>query len=164
MKNNIIEIRKSRRSGADGTQEYFTPDDLANEMFNKLSDDMFTDFSKTYCDTCAGNGNLVIIFLERRLANCHTERDIFDAFTTVYAVELMTDNVDEMKERMLKLIWPAFERVKKESNEVIKLLEYGQLRSAIEGIINHNIVCSDFFKWDFENWCPVKEVKSKELF
>jgi hypothetical protein len=24
-------------------------------------------------------------------------------------------------------------------------------------IMNHNLVCSDFFKWDFENWCPIKE-------
>ena len=22
-------------------------------------------------------------------------------------------------------------------------------------IMNHNIVCSNFFDWDFDNWCPI---------
>ena len=24
-------------------------------------------------------------------------------------------------------------------------------------IMEHNLVCSNFFDWDFENWCPIKE-------
>lgn len=30
-------------------------------------------------------------------------------------------------------------------------------------IMNHNLVCSDFFKWDFENWRPIAD-NSVELF
>ena len=31
-------------------------------------------------------------------------------------------------------------------------------------IPNKNLVCYDCFKWDFENWCPIKEYKNEELF
>ena len=31
-------------------------------------------------------------------------------------------------------------------------------------IIKHNLVCTDFFKWDYENWCPIKENKTIPLF
>ena len=27
----------------------------------------------------------------------------------------------------------------------------------IRPIIEKNIVCGDTFKWDYENWCPLKE-------
>lgn len=29
---------------------------------------------------------------------------------------------------------------------------------AIE-IMEHNLVCSNFFDWDFENWCTIKQKK-----
>ena len=31
-------------------------------------------------------------------------------------------------------------------------------------ILNHNIVCTDTFKWDYENWGPIKEYKNEALF
>ena len=37
-------------------------------------------------------------------------------------------------------------------------------RPSVMKILNKNLVCSDFFKWDFENWCQIKEYKNKELF
>ncbi len=143
MEKDLSNIRKTRRSGHDGTQEFFTPDNLADEMFDKLPNDMFTDLSKTYCDTCAGNGNLIIKFLIRRLQYCKTEEDKIKAISTIYGVELMQDNVDECKERIYNLVGRTPE---------------------IEKIVNHNIVCSDFFKWDFYNWKPVEDSKSVELF
>ena len=33
-----------------------------------------------------------------------------------------------------------------------------------KSILNNNLVCSNFFKWDYENWCPIKENKCEALF
>jgi len=60
----------------------------------------------------------------------------------------MDDNTEELKERLIKLI-------KKYNFEIT---------DKITDIINHNIICTDFFKWDFENWCPIKENKCEALF
>lgn len=30
--------------------------------------------------------------------------------------------------------------------------------------MGRNLVCSNFFDWDFENWCPIKESKCEALF
>ena len=31
-------------------------------------------------------------------------------------------------------------------------------------LFDNNIVCTDTFKWDYENWCPIKESKCEALF
>lgn len=37
-------------------------------------------------------------------------------------------------------------------------------KNKAQKIMNHNLICSDFFKWDFQNWCPIKEEKCDALF
>ena len=34
----------------------------------------------------------------------------------------------------------------------------------INSILNKNIICTDFFKWDYENWKPIEEPSEEELF
>ena len=60
----------------------------------------------------------------------------------------MPDNVEEAKDRII---------------EVLKKLNIDFNEQEARDIMNHNLVCSDFFKWDFENWQPISE-SSKELF
>lgn len=33
----------------------------------------------------------------------------------------------------------------------------------INSILNSNIICTDFFKWDYENWKPIEEIKEITL-
>lgn len=139
------ETRKARRKGKNGTQEFFTPRCLVDKMLDKLSEDAFMDFDKTMLEPSAGNGNFVIAFLERRFAYCGTVEDVVKAVSTVYAVELMQDNVDEMKCRMMNLCKEKIDTFGGDDNAI----------SQIAKIINSNIVCADFFKWDFENWRPI---------
>lgn len=57
-------------------------------------------------------------------------------------VKLQLDNVLECHDRVIDLL--------------IKLgIEFDE-RTAIK-IMKKNLVCSDFFKWDFEHWRPITE-------
>ena len=118
-------------------QEDFTPDSVL-EILCDVDDKLFTDFSKTFLDPCAGNGNIYIFVLKKRLYHCTEAEEIYSAIETMYGTELMQDNVDEFKERVLEI-----------------LNNYELNRDRVLSILNHNIVCTDTFKWDYENWKPI---------
>ena len=63
---------------------------------------------------------------------------------TLGGVELMYDNVKETKERVIDLLDKMNITYDKET--------------AME-IMDKNLVCSDFFKWDFENWKYIDDKK-----
>jgi len=125
----IEQIRKERRKI---TAEDFTPIDLIQKILNKLPHLFFINENKTFCDPTAGNGNFLIQVLQRKLDNGH---EPLQALSTIYGVELMPDNVEEMKERLLALIPP-------------------KLYKKAEEIVNHNIRCHNALTWDWDNWKP----------
>lgn len=140
----MTELEQKRKSRRKLTGEDFTCSELVNEMLDKLPSDVFTDPTKTFCDPAAGNGNFLIEILKRKLEKGH---EPLSALSTIFGVELQSDNVEEMKQRLL---------------DVLPISEETFKQKAIE-ILNHNIVCSDAFLWDFENW-KTKVKKSKALF
>jgi len=119
------------------TSERFTPFALVNEMLDKLPHEVFIDPQKTFCDNSAGNGNFLIEVLRRKLDNNHPP---LQALSTIYGVELMEDNVEEMKERLLELI-PETQH--KEAKE----------------LLDKNIVAHNALTWDFENWCSTEKAQ-----
>lgn len=80
--------------------EVFTPQWLVLEMLSKLPDDAWQE-NKTWLEPAAGDGNFVVEIIRIRLEKGHNPYKILE---TVFAVELMQDNVDKMKERILELI------------------------------------------------------------
>lgn len=59
----------------------------------------------------------------------------------------MPDNVKESKQRVLSM----FDEME---------IEYDKTEAM--KIMDHNLVCSDFFKWDFENWKPIEDEKEPQ--
>ena len=137
--------RKARRKGANGTQEFFTPYSIVKRMCDKIEDSVWSDPDKTFCEPSFGNGNLIIAILYRRIIEHGI--DWRTALETLYGVELMQDNVDETKERIIDLL-------NKLNIEYDKDVAYE--------IMNRNLVCSDFFKWNFEEWRPYREYEIKK--
>ena len=68
--------RLNRRKGTKGSQEFFTPDCLIEDMLELFDQSIITDFSKTVLDNSAGNGNLLLAVLVRRL-NCVNQQKMF---------------------------------------------------------------------------------------
>lgn len=116
--------------------QVFTPDCIIQRMMDMVSDQSkWSDPSATFLDPCMGTGNIILAMMCRRLNNGVS---IEDVVKTTYGVELMQYNVDLCRARI---------------SELIGTHEY-------DDIIKHNIVCCDFFKWNFEEW---REKTAEEL-
>jgi hypothetical protein len=110
------------------TAEIFTPSHLVVEMLDKLENDnpeLFTDPTKTFIDNSCGDGEFLgeIVIRKMERSGCSLE----EALSTTYGVELMEDNVEECKKR---LIGP---------NPTTELRK----------IVDKNIVCHDGLTYDY---------------
>lgn len=105
--NDIIEHIRNRAymSGVEreqarikSTGEVFTPTPLVQEILDHLDDELFTDPSKTFLDPSCGDGQFLGEVLIRKVEN---GINFETALSTIYGVDLMQDNVDLCRERLL---------------------------------------------------------------
>jgi hypothetical protein len=80
------------------TGEVFTPTELVREMLEKIPMDQFQDPTKTFLDNSCGDGQFLGEVLIRKIENGFTFEQ---ALSTTYGVDLMIDNVDLCRERLL---------------------------------------------------------------
>ena len=127
--------RRNRRKNSDvNTQEFFTPYSIVKRMADKIPTTDWIDKDKTFCDPCFGNGQFIIYIIWRRL---QAGIPLLQVLSTTYGVELMQDNVLECYGRILRLLDSLG-------------IEY-EFQTVME-ILQHNLVCADFFKWNFIEW------------
>ena len=131
------EERLGRRSGTGSTQEFFTPFSVVDRMASKISPSDWINPSKTFLEPSFGNGNFIVYIIWKRITSGISWKD---TLSTLYGVELMADNVVECKERVL---------------ELLDKMEVPYDRDEAMSIMDKNLVCGDFFEWDFERWCPL---------
>jgi len=84
------------------TAEVFTPPNLVMEMLNKLEQEnpeLFSDPSKTFIDNSCGDGEFLgeVVIMKMEKSGCSLEQ----ALSTTYGVDLMEDNVEECKKRLM---------------------------------------------------------------
>lgn len=140
LKDYDTDKRVSRRKNSDvNSQEFFTPYSIVKRMADKISDEDWSNPEKTFLEPTAGNGQFVCYIIYRRIIS---GVDTVTAFKTLYATELMKDNVIEMKERCIDLL---------------KQMEIDFNESKIRNIMDKNFICTDFFKWDYRNWKPLNK-------
>ena len=144
LSNYATDVRKDRRSGSKSTQEFFTPYSIIKRMCDKVSDEDWADPKKTFLEPSCGNGQFVIYMIYNRLQH---GIDWKTALKTCFALDLMQDNVDEMKERVHKML--------------SHICPDTYNKASATRIMNHNFICHDFFTWDFENWQPMTEEEIK---
>lgn len=80
------------------TAEVFTPTPLVQEILDKLDQELFTDRNKTFLDPTCGDGQFLSEVLIRKLEN---GIEFEQALSTIYGVDLMQDNVELCRERLL---------------------------------------------------------------
>ena len=139
------EIRKARRKGKNGTQEFYTPYSIVKKMCDKIPDEDWQNPSKTFLEPCCGHGQFVIYIIWNRLQH---GIDWKTTLKTCYGVELMQDNVDETHGRIIKL----FDALDIDYDEDVAM-----------DIMLRNLVCHDFFTWNFEEWRPYTDDELKKL-
>lgn len=104
------------------TGEVFTPTYKVNELLDELDSELFKNPKKTILDSAAGDGQFLCQVLIRKLQN---GIDFETALSTIYGVDLMPDNVDLCRERLL----------------------CG--REDLRHIVERNIVCHDALTYDY---------------
>lgn len=128
------------------TNEYFTPFSLVQYMSNKISEDKWNDPNSEFLEPSMGNGNFIVYIIYNKIKHGSTWEQ---ALSHTWGVELLESNVKETHDRVIKLLHNM--NIKFDESKAIEIME-------------HNLVCSNFFKWDYENWCPIKENKCDALF
>jgi len=131
----ITELRTKERTKQTG--EVFTPKSLVLELLNKLPANTWQP-NINFLDNSCGHGNFLVEIVKRKIEKGLTK---FQAIKSTYGIDLMTDNVEECRERILKIVGdtPKYRK-----------------------IVEHHIVCHDaLIGWDYENWC--KEKTKEEL-
>lgn len=113
-----IEREKAR---VKATGEVFTPTPLVQEVLDELPQDIFTS-NKTFLDPSCGDGQFLGEVLIRKIENGSTFEQ---ALATTYGVDLMQDNVDLCRERLL----------------------CG--REDLRHIVEQNIVCADGLRYHY---------------
>jgi len=91
------EKRKKRRKR---TAEIFTPKKLVDEMLDKLPEEVWQE-GKTFCDPACGDGEFLIQVLLRKL---HKGHDPLESLKSIYGCDIMKDNIEECRKRLLKTI------------------------------------------------------------
>ena len=121
------------------TGEVFTPTPLVQEVLDQLPQEQFVDPSKTFLDPSCGDGQFLGEVLIRKIEN---GIGFETALGTIYGVDLMQDNVDLCRERLL----------------------CG--REDLRHIVEQNIVCADGLRYHyrFDGSYPYDdEVKAQEF-
>ena len=143
LTNYATDTRVARRKTGKKTNEFFTPYSIVKHMCDKIPDSDWSDPTKTFLESSFGSGQFVVYIVWNRIQH---GIDWQTALKTLYGVELMADNVLECHDRVIDLL--------------TKLgIEFDE-RTARK-IMKKNLVCSDFFKWDFEHWKPIQEKPKK---
>jgi len=104
------------------TGEVFTPTTLVQEILDQLPQDLFQDPTKTFCDPSCGDGQFLGEVIIRKMENGSTFEQ---ALSTIYGIDIMQDNVDLCRDRLL----------------------CG--RDDLRSIVNRNIVCADSLEYDY---------------
>lgn len=104
------------------TNEIFTPTTRAITDIHKLPSILFSDPTKKFQDQCCGDGQFLGEVLIRKVEN---GIDFESALSTIYGVDLMQDNVDLCRGRLL----------------------CGQ--EHLRHIVEQNIVCADALRYHY---------------
>jgi type I restriction-modification system DNA methylase subunit len=104
------------------TGEVFTPTLLVQEVLDRMDQSLFGDPIKTFIDPCCGDGQFLSEVLIRKMENGNT---LEQALSTVYGVDMMQDNVDLCRNRLL----------------------CGQ--EHLRHIVEKNIVCADALRYHY---------------
>ena len=116
------------------TSEVFTPTDLVQRALDKFPKEIFGKQEEKFLDQSCGDGQFLGEVLIRKVEN---GIDFEQALSTIYGVDLMQDNVDLCRERLL----------------------CGQ--EHLRPIVERNIVCADALRYHyrFDGSDPYKSTK-----
>ena len=127
--------------------EVFTPPALVKEILDQLPPEVWKDTTKTFLDNSCGNGNFLVALFPRMADG---DSDPANILSRIHGVDIMQDNVEECRLRLLDL---AIEKDPTRKKDYLKILE-------------QNIVCADGLRYHyrFDGTPPYDEEYVPEAF
>lgn len=121
--------------------EVFTPVHIVKQMCDMLEQESpeCWGLDKTILEPTCGTGNFLVEIFARKLKLCKNCEDALKALESIYAIDIMPDNIQESKERMLKM----YEDL------------YSEGRQKAKSIIDKHVICGD-------SLAICRELESKE--
>jgi len=114
--------------------EVYTPKTLVLRMLRQIPLEIWSDPTKTFLDNSCGNGNFIVEIIKLKIKMGSSP---IQALSSCFGVDIMSDNIEECKERLL-LAAEKTSGLKREQSWI--------------DIVNKNIVCHDAltYNYDFE--------------
>lgn len=139
--------------------EVFTPDGIVKDMLDLDGVKEYSyDLDKTFLEPSCGTGNFLVEIVARKCKTAVSESKIegseqvdidklkinlLKAVATVYGVDIMPDNVNESRNRIINdIVAKKFEETTENSIE-----EHAAFKDAVEYIVNRNIVWGNTLEW-----------------
>lgn len=116
--------------------EVFTPPKIVRDMCNLIPKEIWNNIDATFLEPACGNGNFIVEILNSKLRKCKSIDDIIRAIQSIYGVDIMPDNIDECKCRMLNIILQHIQKT-----ECLCVM-WHQI-TEIMGILDTNIICGN---------------------
>ncbi len=91
--------------------EVYTPQHIVEKMCDlceEENEDAFTVLTKTFLEPACGNGNFLVEIFRRKLLICETTFDGLVALQSIYGIDILPDNVEEAKSRLLEMFRQKF--------------------------------------------------------
>ena len=113
------------------TAEVFTPTSEVQRVLDNMDQSIFKDPEKTFLDNCCGDGQILseVVIRKMERSGCDLEK----ALNTTYGVDIMPDNIELCKKRLMG---------PNPTESIIKIL-------------NNNIQCQDALEYDYSFGQPV---------
>ena len=114
--------------------EVYTPAHIVAAMCDMVaqSSDVFDRIDAKFLEPACGNGNFLVEILRRKLLLCKTEEEAIRAIKSIYAIDLLPDNVKEARQRMSSIVKERFPE------------------ADITGILERQIIQGNTLKMDIE--------------
>jgi len=149
------------------TGEVFTPLSLVDEILEKFPDDVWMP-SKTFLDPACGDGNFLVRVVAWRIWLGSTPEE---ALKSTYGVDIMQDNVNHTRFRLLTNAFYAYHHNKdkllkhltyNDEQNITKMDGYKGFVQKYKHIVYKNIVCHDALTYDY-NFDHVYEELDEEV-
>jgi len=118
--------------------EVYTPENIVCDMLDLIPKSDF-GIHTTFLEPACGNGNFIEKILERKFKLCKNSHDVLYSLGTVYGIDIQSDNIEECKERIEKMM-QGF------GGEVTET--YKANKDLVHTILDLNIVEGDFLTLD----------------
>lgn len=131
----LQQIKSKKRVRERG--EVFTNPREVKSMCDLIPADVWNNVDSTFLEPACGNGNFLVEILERKLKLCKEPKDIARALKSIYAIDIMQDNVEESRKRLFEM---CSAKCVEFSNDYLQITD---VMTEFLEILQNNIICGD---------------------